>query len=116
MRAYLCLHADPSSTLSGQIQTEGAARRDSGHSIFLTEQQQTQPPTNSQSPPAMNGNHQRISPRSDHSNSSTSANVKKVRDFLDEKAGGPLSAVEVAGLVHLLQKSVEGWCLLFHPI
>ncbi|KAI1796609.1 hypothetical protein LXA43DRAFT_566478 [Ganoderma leucocontextum] len=100
-------------TARGQeIQTEGAARRDSGHSIFLTEQQQPQPqpqPT-SQSPTAgsMNGNRHRVSPRSDHSNSSTAANVKKVREFLDEKGGEALSAVEVAGLVHLLQNSVEG--------
>ncbi|PIL25005.1 hypothetical protein GSI_12893 [Ganoderma sinense ZZ0214-1] len=92
-----------------EIHTEGAARRDSGHNIFLA-QQQTQPQPTSQSPPAvsMNGNHHHVSPRSDHSNSSTAANVKKVREFLDEKDGEPLSAVEVAGLVHLLQNSVEG--------
>ncbi|KAM5532376.1 hypothetical protein V8D89_013970 [Ganoderma adspersum] len=98
-------------TRGQEIQAEGAARRDSGDNIFLAQQQQPQPQPTSQSPPAvsMNGNHQRVSPRSDHSNSSTTANVKKVREFLDEKDGEPLSAVEVAGLVHLLQNSVEGY-------
>ena len=109
MRTSLFVRADIPSTVSGQIQAEGAARRDSGDNI-LAQQQHPQPQPTSQSPPAvsMNGNHQRVSPRSDHSNLSTTANVKKVREFLDEKDGEPLSAVEVAGLVHLLQNSVEG--------
>ena len=54
----------------------------------------------------------RISPRSDHSNGSSAENIKKIRQFLDEKEGQSLNAVEVAGLVHLLQNSVEGQYLI----
>ncbi|KAI0766914.1 hypothetical protein BD413DRAFT_635148 [Trametes elegans] len=52
---------------------------------------------------------QRISPRSDESRvSSSSVSLKKVQEFLDEKGGRPLNQIEFAGLVSLLQKSVEG--------
>ncbi|KAI0675495.1 hypothetical protein C8Q78DRAFT_1101817 [Trametes maxima] len=61
----------------------------------------------SQSPPqTMNGD-QRTSPRSDDSRVSSSSNLKKVQEFLDEKRGRPLNQVEFAGLVSLLQNSVE---------
>ena len=82
------------------------------------EQGQSQPPTPPQPPqhpapstsqstsPPMNGNH-RTSPRSDDSQQAE-ANLKKVQQFLDEKGGRPLNHVELAGLVHLLQASVEG--------
>ncbi|TBU60951.1 hypothetical protein BD310DRAFT_957311 [Dichomitus squalens] len=105
-----------------EIQTEGTTRRDSGYSNSFTQQRpaqpqpqpQPQPPAQptSQSPPAvsMNGS-QRISPRSDHSSSSSIENIKKIRQFLDEKEGQgqSLNAIEVAGLVHLLQNSVEDY-------
>ncbi|RPD64373.1 hypothetical protein L226DRAFT_559572 [Lentinus tigrinus ALCF2SS1-7] len=77
------------------------------------EQGQSQPlqpppppaPTTSQSTsPPMNSDH-RTSPRSD--DSQAEANLKKVQQFLDEKGGRPLNHVELAGLVHLLQASVE---------
>ena len=77
-------------------------------------QQQPQPPTPpaqsaSQSPPASADNHDhRTSPRSDDSHMSSSANLQKVQDFLHEKAGRPLNHIELAGIVHLLQNSVEG--------
>ena len=113
---------------SEQIQTEGTARRDSGYADSFTQprpaqlpqppsqpQPQPQPPAQSisQSPPSdsMHGT-RRISPRSDNSNGSSAENIKKIRQFLDEKEGQSLNAVEVAGLVHLLQNSVEGQ----HPI
>ncbi len=53
----------------------------------------------------MNGDN-RTSPRSD--DSQAEANLKKVQQFLGEKGGRPLNHVELAGLVHLLQASVEG--------
>ena len=64
----------------------------------------------------MNGD-QRISPRSDDSQLSSSANLQRVQEFLNEKGGRPLNHVELAGLVHLLQNSVEGSisvCLEIH--
>lgn len=57
------------------------------------------------SPPQSANGDQRTSPRSDESSSS---NLKKVQEFLDEKGGRPLNQVELAGLVSLLQNSVEG--------
>ncbi|KAI0352339.1 hypothetical protein OH77DRAFT_1592171 [Trametes cingulata] len=61
----------------------------------------------SQSPPQTTNEDQRTSPRSDESQTSSSANLKKVQEFLDEKGGRPLNQVEFAGLVSLLQSSVE---------
>ncbi|KAI0367029.1 hypothetical protein BV20DRAFT_1001365 [Pilatotrama ljubarskyi] len=61
----------------------------------------------SQSPPQSTNEDQRTSPRSDESRTSSSANLKKVQEFLDEKGGRPLNQVEFAGLVSLLQSSVE---------
>lgn len=73
--------------------------------------QQSQPqPSSSQSrsPPQSAGGEQRTSPRSDESRVSTSVNLQKVQEFLDQKGGRPLNHVEFAGLVSLLQNSVEG--------
>ncbi|KAI0641916.1 hypothetical protein C8Q79DRAFT_262476 [Trametes meyenii] len=61
----------------------------------------------SQSPPQSMDGDQRTSPRSDDSRVSSSSNLKKVQEFLDEKRGRPLNQVEFAGLVSLLQNSVE---------
>ncbi|KAI0819685.1 hypothetical protein BC628DRAFT_1342107 [Trametes gibbosa] len=60
-----------------------------------------------QSPPQSANGDQRTSPRSDESRMSSSSNLKKVQEFLDEKGGRPLNQVELAGLVSLLQNSVE---------
>ncbi|KAI8985550.1 hypothetical protein BD414DRAFT_57790 [Trametes punicea] len=76
----------------------------------------------SQSPPQSTSSEQRTSPRSDESHVSSSANLQKVQEFLDQKRGRPLNQVEFAGLVSLLQSSVEGkritdgwkWIVLTH--
>lgn len=60
------------------------------------------------SPPQSANGDQRTSPRSDDSRVSSSSNLKKVQEFLDEKGGRPLNQIEFAGLVSLLQNSVEG--------
>ncbi|KAI0331450.1 hypothetical protein GY45DRAFT_1345277 [Cubamyces sp. BRFM 1775] len=75
----------------------------------VEEREQQQPPPSSQSlsPPQSSGGEQRTSPRSDESRVSTSANLQKVQEFLDQKGGRPLNHVELAGLVSLLQNSVE---------
>ena len=78
------------------------------------------PPPASLSPPSssVNGNH-RTSPKSDDSQMNSSANLQKVQEFLTENGGRPLNHVELAGLVHLLQSSVEGrrfcfgWMLVY---
>ncbi|OJT09844.1 hypothetical protein TRAPUB_13714 [Trametes pubescens] len=59
------------------------------------------------SPPQSANGDQRTSPRSDDSRVSSSSNLKKVQEFLDEKGGRPLNQIEFAGLVSLLQNSVE---------
>ena len=77
----------------------------------VEERVQPQPqPSSSQScsPPQLSGGEQRTSPRSDESRVSTSVNLQKVQEFLDQKGGRPLNHVEFAGLVSLLQNSVEG--------
>ncbi|KAI0653407.1 hypothetical protein C8Q70DRAFT_606904 [Cubamyces menziesii] len=76
----------------------------------VVERVQPQPqPSSSQScsPPQLSGGEQRTSPRSDESRVSTSVNLQKVQEFLDQKGGRPLNHVEFAGLVSLLQNSVE---------
>ncbi|KAI9064115.1 hypothetical protein FKP32DRAFT_1591527 [Trametes sanguinea] len=80
------------------------------HGGVDAEQQQQQQHTSSsqsRSPPQTVMSDQRTSPRSDDSGVSSSANLQKVQEFLDQKRGRPLNHIEFAGLVSLLQNSVE---------
>ncbi|KAI0793926.1 hypothetical protein C8Q74DRAFT_1404090 [Fomes fomentarius] len=97
-----------------ELHSEGSLR---SRPQIQPHQEHSQPPTQpphqpprpvSQSPPnrSINGD-QRTSPPSDDSQAASSTNLKKVQQFLDEKGGRPLNHVELAGLVHLLQNSVE---------
>lgn len=84
--------------------------RDERRHEELMQSVSVQPPAHS--PPQSATSDQRTSPRSDESRASSSSNLKKVQEFLDEKGGKPLNSVEFAGLVSLLQNSVEGtYCL-----
>ncbi|OSD03070.1 hypothetical protein PYCCODRAFT_1434947 [Trametes coccinea BRFM310] len=71
------------------------------------QQQQHTASSQSRSPPQTVLSDQRTSPRSDDSGVSSSANLQKVQEFLDQKRGRPLNHIEFAGLVSLLQNSVE---------
>ncbi|CDO73258.1 hypothetical protein BN946_scf185008.g20 [Trametes cinnabarina] len=72
-----------------------------------SDQQQHIATSLSHSPPQTVTSEQRTSPRSDDSAVTSSANLQKVQEFLDQKRGRPLNHIEFAGLVSLLQNSVE---------
>ncbi|KAI9060081.1 hypothetical protein FKP32DRAFT_1595819 [Trametes sanguinea] len=67
-------------------------------------QQQHTSSSQSRSPPQTVMSDQRTSLRSDDSGVSSSANLQKMQEFLDQKRGRPLNHIEFAGLVSLLQK------------
>ncbi|KAI0693176.1 hypothetical protein C8T65DRAFT_760751 [Cerioporus squamosus] len=105
------LSAPPEGDAAARLAARGQAARSTRPE---QEQEQQKPPPQPPAPttfhstpsPPMNSDH-RTSPRSDDSQAQAEANLKKVQQFLGEKGGRPLNHVELAGLVHLLQASVE---------